>query len=91
MQNLPAKLLIAALIFLAICTQGQTVVKLQTDGTYQTEHKERAKTEAIATGEYFKTSEGEKLPIMKSKNGKLFCVRTSKKTGAKYNFYISKN
>lgn len=85
----PSDILILFLLFLALFSNGQTVTVKNQDGTYSAQKKERAKTEAKDTGKKFKTADGQTLPIFESKNGKYFVVRTSKKTGANYNQYIS--
>lgn len=64
---------------------GQTVVKDST-GVYTTLKAEKKPDKK--TGEYFKTSKGEKFPIYVSSNGKYYVIRTSKKTGKQYKQYL---
>lgn len=51
-------------------------------------HKRAGAVAAVSIGKTFTTKDGQKLPVMKSKNGKLFVVRTSK-AGKEYNYYLN--
>ena len=83
------KLLTLLFIGFALAGTAQTATVKSADGTYQSVTKERAKTEAVSTGKVFQTKDGTKYPIFESKNGKFFIIRTSQKSGAKYNQYLN--
>jgi len=79
------KALIAiAILFSFNCNaQNATIDK---SGNYVAIQK-KAASEDKATGKTFTDAKGNKYPVMVSKNGKLFYVRTSK-TGKEYKVYI---
>ena len=76
-------LLIAALLFLNVAT-AQTTVKL--NGNIYEPVKVERDAGGVATGKTFKG-----LPVMQSKNGKLYIVKTSKKTNRQYKQYLKVN
>lgn len=46
------------------------------------------KTSAKQTGKLFTDAKGVQFPVMESKNGKLFVIKASAKTGKNYNYYL---
>lgn len=66
-------------------------VKQDANGNYVAVKSERvvkrAVPTAISTGKTFTDLKGNVYPVMRSKNGKLFVVRTSK-SGKNYNQYL---
>lgn len=84
MKNILAILI---LCLIASFASAQTV-KTDQAGNYTQVKKETLKTEPKDTGKTFTDLKGNTYPVYESKNGKLFYVRTSAKTGNKYNVYI---
>lgn len=81
-------LLLITIIFLAaITSHSQTTIKQDAQGNYIAIRDTTTTTSAKPTGNTFTDSKGNVYPVMISKNGKLFVVRTSK-TGNKYNQYL---
>lgn len=80
-------ILILSLVFVSSLSYGQSSVKLDAQGNYVTVKDTITVTSAKPTGKTFTDSKGNVYPVMISKNGKLFVVRTSK-TGNKYNQYL---
>lgn len=74
----------------AIVSNAQTSVKTDSTGNYIAVTKTSQKTgsKSVATGKYFTDSKGNKFPVYKSVNNKLFYVRVSK-AGNKYNVYLT--
>lgn len=84
---------VLTILFLCLFTfklQAQTKVKTDAQGNYVTAtvKGQKSGSKAKETGKYFVDKDGKKYPVMESKNGKLFIVRISKKTGNPYNQYI---
>ena len=82
------KLLLIAFLFMVKIGMAQTEVKLN-GNTYEPVKKEGSAgggSQSINTG---KTFEG--LPVMQSKNGLLYVVKTSKKTNKQYKQYLKIN
>lgn len=81
-------ILIVVLMSLGEMFYSQTV-KQNADGNYEPVKKETAKkSEAKATGKTYTDNKGETYPVYESKNNKLFIIKTSKKTGKNYNYYL---
>lgn len=78
---------ILVLFFTSFQAYSQNVVK-DKDGNFTATKSDTTKTSAKATGKTYTDSKGVKFPVMMSKNGLLFVIKTSKKTGNKYNFYL---
>ena len=80
------KLIIASALFLfsSIC-HSQNIVR-DANGNYSQVKKE--KQLPVKTVNTFTTTTGEVYPIYQSERGKLFIVRTSKKTGNEYKQYL---
>lgn len=83
------KLFIISALFLAsIGVQAQTVKKDASGNYYQVKADSSVRVStAKPTGKTFTDLKGNKFPIMISKNGKLFYIKTSK-AGNKYNVYL---
>jgi hypothetical protein len=80
------------LVFLALGSIGYSqTVKQDASGNYIAvkDTKEGKKSEAKATGKMYTDSKGVTYPVYISKNNKLFIVKTSKKTGKNYNYYLN--
>ena len=84
------KLIILSALFLASFSLKAQTVQKTPEGNYIAVKATRdsAGTSAKPTGKTFTTSKGEVYPVMLSKNGKLFVIRTSKATGRNYNQYL---
>jgi hypothetical protein len=81
-------ILIVVLMSLGEMFYSQTV-KQNADGNYEPVKKETVKkSEAKATGKTYTDNKGESYPVYESKNQKLFIIKTSKKTGKNYNYYL---
>lgn len=80
-------LLTLSLIIGATCCHAQTSIKTDASGNYISVKDTSIVTSAQPTGKTFTDSKGNIYPVMISKNGKLFVIRTSK-TGNKYNQYL---
>lgn len=81
------KLLIFLFLFVTLQGSAQTIIK-DKQGNYTQVKKEAVKPKE--TGKTFTDSKGNVYPILISKNGKLFYVRTSK-NGNKYNVYLKED
>lgn len=90
MKNLIFKLLLIACVYLFSIkpTHAQTVVKLNANGNYEAVKTERKQSEAKPTGKTFTDQRGKVYPVYVSAKGKLFCIKTSQKTGQTYNYYL---
>jgi hypothetical protein len=87
-------LVIVALLIATIYAKAGTfptnisdTVTQQSDGTYSKAKAKSKEDTGTDTGKVYKDSKGNSYPIMKSKNGKYFVVRTSK-AGNQYKQYI---
>jgi len=85
-------IIITALLLGTICIVAGAQTKVITDkqGNYTAVVKTGAKQggKATATGRTFTDAKGKTYPVYESKNGKLFIIRTSAKTGKNYNQYL---
>lgn len=83
------------IIFVALSLNGQAQSKKETnavqtkDGNFKAVTK--AKKEPVLTGQTYTDANGKTFPVYKSSNNKLFVVRTSKKTGNEYRYYLKTN
>lgn len=82
------KIIISSLFLLSSFALYSQTVKQDSKGNYYQVKTDSIKTTAKPTGKTFTDSKGTVYPVMVSKNGKLFIVRTSKK-GNRYNQYLS--
>lgn len=80
------KLIVILGLCLAFNANSQTVKK-DPQGNYYASKEAPKGSEAKPTGKTYTDTKGNVYPVMISKNGKLFVVRTSKK-GTKYNQYL---
>ena len=90
------------LFFLFVCAslfvagQDSTAVKKQSWGLkvamvgndFQQVATSRTAGAKVATGQNVTLKDGTVVPVYKTKTGKLYIVRTSKKTGKTYNQYL---
>ena len=81
-------ILIVVLMSLGDMVYSQAM-RVNASGNYEwvTPVKEK-KSEAQTTGRTYTDSKGETYPVYISKNNKLFIIKTSKKTGKNYNYYL---
>ena len=77
----------ALLVFVSISLNAQSI-KQDAAGNYYQDSTKTAKTSAKPTGKTFTDKKGVKYPVMISKNGKLFYVKTAVKSGNTYSVYI---
>lgn len=86
------KLSLIAVVLIAITfsVSAQTKVKQDATGNYvaATVTKKATGSKATETGKFFTDSKGNKYPVFKSVNGKLFYKKTSK-SGNVYNVYLT--
>ena len=84
------KLLLFVCLTLGGMSYAQTV-KQDASGNYISvkSDKSQKKSEAKETGKTYTDTKGEKYPVYISKNNKLFIIKTSKKTGKNYNYYLN--
>jgi hypothetical protein len=84
-----AGFIISLLIMGFVIASHSQSVKQTADGNYIAVKDTAArKTAAKSTGKTFTDTKGNVYPVMISKNGKLFIVRTSASTGRNYNQYL---
>jgi len=83
-------LIAAVLIAITFSVSAQTKVVQTPDGNYTaaTVTKKTTGSKATETGKFFTYSKGNKYPVLKSVNGKLFYRKTSK-SGNVYNVYLT--
>lgn len=83
------KLILLVCLILSGISYSQTV-KQDASGNYISvkSDKSQKKSEAKETGKTYTDAKGEKYPVYTSKNNKLFIIKTSKKTGKTYNYYL---
>ncbi len=74
------------IIGLVVGANAQTA-RQDATGNYVSIKSKMDSTSAKATGKTYTDDSGNTYPVMISKNGKLFIVRTSK-TGSRYNQYL---
>lgn len=79
-------LLFAGFIIASFTLHSQTVRK-DANGNYVAVKSLADSSSAKSTGQTYTDSKGNVYPVMISKNGKLFVVRTSK-SGTRYNSYL---
>ena len=79
-------ILLAAFICASLVSFSQKV-KVDANGNYVAEVSVRDSAVATNTGKTFTDSKGNVFPVMMSKAGKLFVIRTSK-TGTTYKQYL---
>lgn len=63
-------------------------VQVDKDGNYISIKNSR-KGKSVATDKFFVDNDGNKYPVYKSKNNKVFIIKTSRKTGKSYNYYLN--
>ena len=86
----PSSLLIfvfTAIAIFAVLAGSAQNVKVTQAGNYVALTTVKDSTSAKQTDQTFTDTKGNVYPVMVSKNGKLFVIRTSK-TGNKYNYYL---
>lgn len=81
-------LILIVLLALSFWATGQTKVKEDAQGNYTAITATKTGSNTTETGKVFIDKKGIKYPVLLSKNGKLFYVRTSK-SGNKYNVYLT--
>ena len=79
-------LLITFLVFCGITVQAQINVTQTDSGNYEQIKKIHAQLQP--TARTFTDLKGNVYPVYKSASGKLFVIRTSKKTGKQYKSYL---
>ena len=94
MKNIILSLALVLFSISGVSAQDTPKVKagitLAADGNYiQAARSGRSADKGTATGKTFTTSKGDKYPVMVSKKGRLFVVRTSKKSGKEYKQYLN--
>lgn len=67
---------------------SQTKVTTDAAGNYVTVKADTVKKADQLTGRYFTIKSGERFPVYRSAHGKLYVIRTSKKTGNQYRQYL---
>lgn len=86
------KLLFAAVVALLSVTgaSAQIKTKVDKDGNYvQVSGSGAARLASVSTGKTFTDSKGSVYNVMKSAKGRLFVIRTSKKSGKEYKMYLN--
>jgi len=81
------KLLLFALIFYSLLIVAQTPVKEDSTGNYVSASTKKPPEPATFTGKFYTDSKEERYPVYKTKTGKLFYKKISKK-GTLYRVYI---
>jgi hypothetical protein len=86
-------LIIFVALSLNVMAQNKTDNKINAvqtkDGNFKAVTK--AKQQPVLTGQTYTDTKGKTYPVYKSSNNKLFIVRTSKKTGNRYKYYLKTN
>jgi hypothetical protein len=85
------KLILITASILAFTLGYSQTVRKDASGNYVAVVSVRDSTSAKNTGQTYTDAKGNVFPVMISKAGKLFVVRISTKTGAKYNQYLKVN
>jgi hypothetical protein len=83
-------LILFTIVFLALLNGlfAQSLVKKDTNGFYTAIFRPDTTIGYSATNEYFIDSKGTKYTVYRTKAGKYFVLRTSKKTGKQYKEYL---
>lgn len=81
-------ILILALTITSFNIYSQQNVQVDKDGNYISIKNSR-KGKSVATDKFFVDNDGAKYPVYKSKNNKVFIIKTSRKTGKSYNYYLN--
>jgi hypothetical protein len=81
-------ILTIAIALTSLITVAQPKSTKDAQGNYLQVKSDHESTPAKITGKTFTTSKGEVFPVMESKNGKLFIVRTAKVSGKQYKQYL---
>ena len=83
-------LILFTIVFLALLNGlfAQSLVKKDNNGFYKSVSRPDTTIGYSATNEHFIDSKGVKYPVFKTKEGKYFVLRTSKKTGKQYREYL---
>jgi len=83
-------LILFTIVFLALLNGlfAQSLVKKDADGLYKSVSRPDTTIGYSATNEHFIDSKGVKYPVFKTKEGKYFVLRISKKTGKQYREYL---
>lgn len=90
-QALIVVLIILIAVLHSLTGNGQTIKQDSTGNYFTVQGARSSKSEGKATGKTLTLSDGQKLPVMESVNGKLYVVRVSKKTGKQYKQYLKIN
>ena len=77
----------AVILVLIISATAQTKVTRDQQGNYVS--TTTTKVEPKNTGKTYTDSKGVKYPVYESANGKLYIIRTSKKSGNQYKQYLT--
>lgn len=88
MKQLTLKIVFIIAILLAMFADSfSQTVTIDKNGNY-VQSKSLDTVKVVNTGKTFTTSKGETYPVYITKTGKLYVLRTSKKTGNKYKMYL---
>lgn len=82
-------ILTIAIAISALITVAQPKVTKDVNGNYVQVKSVKDSVSATKTGKTFTDLKGNVYPVMQSKKGKLFVVRTAKVSGKTYNQYIN--
>lgn len=80
---------LTTIIFLLFATCAFSQVKTKQDANGNFIQVSASKDPAKSTGKTFTDSRGVKYDVMQSAKGRLFVVRTSKKSGKQYKTYLN--
>jgi hypothetical protein len=78
-------------ILFTLAAFSQTTVKQDAKGNFVPVSVAKISKTDSTTGKNFTTAKGEVYPVYVSVNGKLYIIRTSKKTGNTYRQYLKLN
>lgn len=91
-------IVIITMLLLGFAAQAQTTatkkpskpnVEMTDDGNFKATPRTTAMSTATKTDKTYTDRDGQVFPVYVSKNGKYFVVKTSKKSGKKYNYYLN--
>ena len=83
------KLIFILITLFAFLTGDTQNVKQTPDGNFVAIQRDTARSNNDKlTGQYYTDTQGKKYPVYASKNGKLFVIRKSERTGNSYKQYL---
>jgi len=90
LRRLLLLLVFGLLLLWGLNMNGQTPVKIDSSGNFTSASPvKESKQQSLDTGKLYTDSKGNQYPVYCSASGRLFILRTSKKTGNIYKQYLT--